>query len=70
MLFSKKCPWCKNDSYKVIYYFFPVRVCKNGKCNCMFGFWCFFTDFLPSSSYSYVYSGSYFIALYNLLMDK
>ena len=62
-----KCPICKDNSYKVIYYGLPVHFCKNKECNCMFGFWFYITDFLPFNGFLFIYEGSYLIALYRWL---
>lgn len=64
----KKCPICKKDSYKVIYYGLPVRFCENEECNCMFGFWCCITDFLPFNGVLFIYKDGYLTALQEWLL--
>ena len=64
---GQKCPLCKEDSYKIIYYGLPVRLCKNEQCNCMFGFWCIVMDFFPFNGVLFKYKESYIIALYRWL---
>ena len=66
----KNCPLCKNGSFKIIYYGFPVRFCKNTMCNCMFGFWCYVTDQFPFDGELFVYDGPYLVGLWNWLLNK
>ena len=66
-----KCPLCKNEEiWKVIYYGFPVKFCSDDKCNCMFGFWTYLTDFFPFNGMLFVYKGNYWPALYRWLKGE
>lgn len=67
---TQQCPLCKSDSFKIIYYGFPVRFCKNTMCNCMFGFWCYVTDQFPFDGELFIYDGSYLAGLWDWLLNN
>ncbi|MDA8140392.1 MAG: hypothetical protein M0036_17230 [Desulfobacteraceae bacterium] len=53
---------------KVIYYGLPHRFCENEACNCLFGFWSDWTQWLPFNGYFWAYKGAYLPALWDWLM--
>lgn len=65
VMLNKNCPICDKTSIKVIYYGFPVRICEDGTCSCMFGFWTNITSIFPFNGWMMEYEGSYFKALYD-----
>jgi len=67
---NKKCPLCKGDYDKVIYYGLPVKFCKNETCNCVFGFWTFITDHLPFNGVLFKYKTFYLYALFLWLIGE
>lgn len=65
---KRKCPLCKTDRPdKVIYFGFPVLLCQDIECNCMFGFWSNITQYLPYNGYLLSYESSYWNALKHFL---
>jgi len=66
-----KCPLCNRSTpYKVIYFGFPVLLCRNKYCNCLYGFWSFVIEHLPYNGYLMSYEGSYCLALYHWLFNN
>lgn len=59
----KKCPLCNSNYDKVIYYGFPVKLCQNEYCNCMFGFWTIMTNLLLYHGILLFYNDGYINAL-------
>jgi len=63
-----KCPLCKSNSIKVIYYGFPMRICENENCNCLFGVCFNIVEYFPFNGYLFTYEGSYLKALYRWII--
>lgn len=64
-----KCPLCeKTDPHKVIYFGFPILLCKDEYCSCMYGFWSSAAKFFPHNGWLMAYEGSYWIALFCWLL--
>ncbi len=58
------CLLCRSPSHKVIYFGFPMRLCSDIRCSCLFGFWERVTRYLPFNGMFFVYHGSYLPALW------
>lgn len=65
----KACKHCGSDTSKVIYAGFPMRLCVNGFCNGVDGFWSFVVSAMPIATddgeFAFMaYDGSYLRALF------
>ena len=61
-----KCPLCSRPGEKVIYAGFPMKLCTDNECRCLWGFW----SFIPHVSFNgffFTYEGSYLPALWTWL---
>ena len=59
-----KCPICETEGKKVIYLGFPMHLCKDDNCNCVWGFWSWVT--IPWFNGVFLeYEGSYWSALWH-----
>jgi hypothetical protein len=64
-----KCPLCESLSKKVIYMGFPMKMCPDSSCNCMWGFW----SWIPRIWFNGVcmeYDGDYLAALVYWMSGK
>ena len=58
------CPRCSEESAKVIYMGFPMRLCSDDECNTLWGFWSWVP--LPWFNGCFLeYEGSYWAALWH-----
>jgi hypothetical protein len=69
-----KCPICASSPLRVIYMGFPMWLCSNEECSCLFGFWSFVADLLPISDGEHfaflAYDGWYLPALWCWLTGR
>lgn len=70
------CPACHSPSMKVLCLAFPMRLCSDPECSCVFGFWSFICNLFPIISYDehgepawkwLAYTGGYLPALWRYL---
>lgn len=61
------CPRCGDGAYRVIYAGFPMKLCKNGKCNCVWGFFSWVPSLMFNGWFA-VFEGSYWRALWRWLV--
>jgi len=59
----EKCPLCGGDFYKVIYFGFPMKMCKDEECGCGWGFWAWIPG-IYYTGYCMSYTGPYLKALW------
>lgn len=68
-----KCNLCKKEVWNVIYAGFPMRLCSNGDCNNLTGFWSFIPMFidpvLPFNGMFLVYEKNYLESLFYWLLS-
>jgi hypothetical protein len=67
------CPLCDGKATKAIYMGFPMKICNNLKCSCVWGIFSYIPVWFPVSPYGefcfYKYEGNYFFALWNWLKN-
>lgn len=65
----KKCPACKAEATKVIYFGMPMYLCSEEYCNTVWGFW----SWIPAMRFNGAfmeYAGSYWLALWTWLFKN
>lgn len=53
------CPVCKDESFKVIYMGFPMKMCSDDACRCVHGFFSPIMGFIPFNGVMFKYEGNY-----------
>lgn len=66
---SRPCPICSQPSIRVIYMGFPLLLCSDEECSCLFGWWMWLMDHVPYNGWFMTYEGSYWPALWAWLTN-
>lgn len=64
------CPLCKSETQTVLYGPFPMRLCKDESCTCLFGFWMWVFWIWPFTGFLAAYDCGYLTALWYVLIGK
>lgn len=62
---ARRCPICGASASKAIFAGFPVLLCDEVECRCLFGFWSWVPgNLFPFNGWLMLYTGSYLRALW------
>jgi len=66
-----KCPLCGEDAKKVIYLGFPMKLCSDDGCSCLWGFWSWAPELWSDGCFAFMqYDGWYLPALWHWLFGN
>lgn len=70
---ERKCPACGEDACKVLFVGFPMLLCADSKCSCLWGIWSWVALIFPVSNedgyFAFMgYTGGYLPALWRWLL--